>query len=63
MKASITTLLVLISFTAFAQKKVLDHKDFDIWNVIKNQTISPDGNYITYSLEKGEKDNFLKIKD
>ena len=63
MKASITTLLVLISFTAFAQKKVLDHKDFDIWNVIKNQTISPDGNYIMYSLEKGEKDNFLKIKD
>ncbi len=63
MKILITSLLVLISFTVVAQKKVLDHKDFEIWNTIKNKTISSDGKYVMYSLEKGEKDQFLKIKD
>jgi len=63
MKTLISSLLVLISFTVVAQKKVLDHKDFEIWNTIKNKTISSNGNYIMYSLEKGEKDQFLKIKD
>lgn len=63
MKTSITTLLILISLTTFAQKKVLDHKDFEIWNSIKGQTISNDGNFVMYSLEKGEKDSHIKIKD
>ena len=47
----------------FSQKKVLDHKDFDIWNVIKDKTISTDGKFVMYSLEKGERDNQLMIKD
>jgi len=63
MKVAITSLFILISISVFAQKKVLDHKDFEIWNSIKNQTISNDGNHVMYSLEKGEKDSHLKIKD
>ncbi|NAS30758.1 prolyl oligopeptidase family serine peptidase [Flavobacteriaceae bacterium R38] len=63
MKIRITTLLVLISAIAFGQKKTLDHKDFEIWNTIQNSSISSNGNYIMYSLEKGETDNHLKIKD
>ena len=63
MKTFFTSILVLISITIVAQKKILDHKDFDIWNSINNQKISPDGNYIMYSLEKGEKDSHLKIKN
>ncbi len=63
MKLTLSTILILVSVTLFAQKKVLDHPDFDIWNTIKNQTISNDGQFVMYSLEKGEKDNFLKIKD
>lgn len=63
MKALLTSLLILTTIVTFAQKKVLDHKDFEIWNAIKNKQISADGNYVMYSLEKGEKDNFLKIKD
>ncbi len=63
MKAIFTSLLILITFTIFAQKKVLDHKDYEIWNIIKNQTISNDGNFVMYSLEKGEKDSQLKVKD
>ena len=62
-----TTILILIclfiSFAAFGQKKVLDHPDFEIWNTIQGQRISRDGQLILYSLEKGEADNHLKIKD
>ncbi len=63
MKARIITLLLLISISAFGQKKILDHPDFDIWNTIQSPRISRSGDFIIYSLEKGETDNFLKIKD
>ena len=63
MKLILTTLLLFLTFISFSQKKVLDHADFEIWNTIKNESISPDGKYIMYSLEKGEGDNFLKLKD
>lgn len=42
---------------------MLDHADFDIWNTIEGEKISPDGNYILYSLLKGEKDHYFKLKD
>lgn len=54
---------LLVSYQAFSQKRVLDHLDFDIWNSIENPEISRNGKYIMYSLEKGEEDNFLKIRD
>ena len=46
--------LMLISISTFSQKKILDHPDFDIWNKIVNQEISSEGNFIMYSIEKGE---------
>ena len=55
--------LMLISINTFSQKKILDHPDFDIWNKIVSQEISSDGNFIMYSVEKGEKDQHIKIKD
>jgi dipeptidyl aminopeptidase/acylaminoacyl peptidase len=63
MRIVIITLFILTSVSSFSQKKVLDHADVDLWNTINNKTISNNGNYIMYSLEKGEKDNHLKIKD
>ncbi len=63
MKSFLTISLVLSCSVILAQKKVLDHSDFEIWNSIKNKSISPNGNYIMYSLEKGEADQYLKIKD
>ena len=54
---------MLISLSSFSQKKILDHPDFDIWNKIENQEISSEGNFIMYSIEKGEKDQHVKIKD
>ena len=63
MKTTLYSLLFLLAFSVNAQKKVLDHPDFEIWNTIRNQTITNNGKYIMYSLERGEKDRFLKIKD
>lgn len=64
MKITILSILCLfVATTAFGQKKNLDHPDFEIWNTIQGQRISRDGKLIIYSLEKGEADNHLKIKD
>ncbi len=62
MKPTLFYLVILLTTFSFAQKKTLDHSDFEIWKTIKNRSISPNGNLIMYSLEKGEKDHFLKIK-
>ncbi|TDI68501.1 MAG: hypothetical protein E2O88_06560, partial [Bacteroidetes bacterium] len=63
MKIAIPTLMILASVATFAQKNTLSHADFDIWNTIQNRSISPNGSFIMYSLEKGEADNHLKIKN
>jgi len=64
MKTKLTTLVLLLTITTiFSQKKVLELQDFEIWNTIKNKAIAADGELIMYSLEKGEQDQLLKIKD
>ena len=63
MKTTLYSILFLLTISVSAQKKVLDHPDFDIWNTIRSQSISNNGKFIMYSLERGEKDRFLKIKD
>ncbi len=63
MKHILRLLLILLTLNVFSQKKILDHKDVNNWNTIKDKSISSDGKYIMYSLEKGEQDNYLKIKD
>ena len=54
---------MIISFSTFSQKKILDHSDFDLWNRVISPKISAEGNFIMYSIEKGEKDQHIKIKD
>ena len=63
MKRLFLLLTFIISISTFSQKKILDHSDFEIWNTIENSAISNNGEFVIYSLEKGEKDNHLKIKD
>jgi len=63
MKKLLFTLFVLFSINSNAQKKVLDHPDFDLWNSIQRSSISANGDFIIYSLVKGEKDSQLKIKN
>ena len=48
---------------ASGQKKVLDHSDLALWRTIKGEAISPNGQYVLYSLEQGEKDHFFNIQD
>ncbi len=63
MKRLVPLFILFISISVFAQKKALDHTDYALWNTIKGSTLAPDGSYVLYSLEKGERDNFLKVKD
>ena len=55
--------LTLSTTLGFGQKKILDHNDYDLWSTIKDEAISPNGEYVLYSLEKGEKDHFFKVQD
>ena len=54
MKKNICFIILLLSINLFSQKKILDHADFDIWNRIISSEISAEGNFIMYSIEKGE---------
>ncbi|MEY8020430.1 prolyl oligopeptidase family serine peptidase [Muriicola sp. SD30] len=62
MKPFIMLLLLFLSLSLTAQKKVLDHADIELWNSIEGERLSPNGAYVAYSLEKGEKDHFLHLK-
>jgi len=62
-KILIIALFIVTITSSYSQKKILDHKDFEIWNTIRSQKISGNGNTIMYLVEKGEKDSQLKIKN
>ncbi len=63
MKNYVLLLCIAFTYSAFAQKKILDHDDYNIWQTVQDEKIAPDGSHVMYSLERGEKDNFLKIQD
>ena len=62
MKPFFLALFLLFAVSLAGQKKILDHADFEIWNTVENERISPDGSHVIYSLERGEADQFLKLK-
>ena len=53
---------ILISQNILAQKKILDHPDFDIWNKVLNPKLSAEGDFIIYSIEKGESKPIWMVK-
>ena len=63
MKQLFCTLTTLLVLNVFAQKKILDHPDFDIWNAIQKPVLSANGDFVMYALEQGEKESQIKIKD
>ena len=63
MKKFFTLFFCLFTILSFSQKKVLDHKDTELWNTIEGQSISNDGQYVLYTLRTGEKDAQIKIKE
>ena len=62
-KIVLCLLSILVFQNTLAQKKILDHPDFDIWNRLRSPKLSAEGNFVMYSIEKGEKDQHFKIKD
>ncbi len=63
MKVFVTLTFLITTMATFAQKKILDHPDFEIWNTIEGESIAPDGNFVLFSLQQGEGDQTLKIKN
>lgn len=63
MKKSILVLAGLFSLYATSQKKELQHADYTLWNTIEHPMLAPNGMMASYTLKKGEKDSFLKVKD
>lgn len=63
MKKLILLVPFLLSLAVSGQKKQLEHTDYDLWNTIKNSQLAPNGAQVLFSLERGEKDRFLKVKD
>lgn len=63
MNKTFLALLMLLPLVSHGQKKVLDHEDYALWSTLQNEALAPNGQYVLYALEKGEKDQYLKIKD
>lgn len=62
-KISLLLLVLFPTTTLLAQKKVLDHDDYKIWGTVQDEIIAADGSHVAYSIERGEKDHFLKVQD
>ncbi|MEM9391816.1 MAG: hypothetical protein AAGA02_15165, partial [Bacteroidota bacterium] len=54
-------LITLLSTYTFAQKRPMEHTDFDTWNRIRNEKISVDGKYVVYHLAPGKGDQTMKV--
>lgn len=53
---------VILSITAFSQKKPLDHSVYDGWQSIADRSISNDGKYVVYAVNPQEGDGILTIR-
>lgn len=62
MRKAILVLLMLGSLSLHAQKKPLDHSVYDSWESIGERTISPDGQWIAFSINVQEGDNRLIVR-
>lgn len=51
--------LLLISFSLSAQKKTINHSDYDGWKSIKNSKISNNGNWVNYEINPQQGDGWM----
>ena len=63
MKQTLLLLCCLLSLSAEAQKKPLDHSVYDSWQSVSAVAISPKGNVITYEINPQEGDGRLVIRN
>ncbi|PQV45955.1 prolyl oligopeptidase family protein [Jejuia pallidilutea] len=62
MRFTLVFLLLFLSLTSTAQKKVLDHQDVALWKSIKNDKISPNGEFVVYDLAQENSDSYVILK-
>ncbi len=55
--------LLLITFPLLAEKRPLNHGDYDGWKHIQNQQLSNDGRYLAYAVFPQQGDGELIIRD
>ena len=55
-------LFLLTLFTAYSQKRPLDHSVYDQWESIGEKILSPDGHYLAYTITPQEGDGRLVIR-
>ncbi len=61
-KLFIPLLLFFINTTSVtAQKKVIDHRVYNSWNSLKNQSISTSGSFVTYEINPHQGDGKMNI--
>ena len=54
---------LVFSLTALAQKRPMNHRDYDPWNAISGQVLSRDGKLLAYSLFPGEGDGQIVVRN
>ena len=63
MKKLFSMLGLILAFTSFGQKKVLDHTVYDSWQSIREVVYQPQGKYISYVIAPQEGDAVLVINN
>lgn len=63
MKKQLLTTLLLVAFSAFAQKKPVDHSVYESWKVVNNTIISNDGRWLSYEINPQRGDGWLMLYD
>ncbi len=59
MKQTLFLLLLVAATSIFAQKRPLQHADYDDWKAISETKITPNGHWIAYVLSPQDGDNKL----
>ena len=63
MNKFISAFLLLLSFIAFGQKKVIDHTVYNSWKKNEQQKVSMTGRYVSYEINPHRGDGWLYIYD
>lgn len=59
----LTLYIPLVLFSQSSEKKALDHSVYDNWNRLSHQTISQDGNWISFEINPQDGDGNLFLKN
>ncbi len=60
---TVLLLLILISFSSFGQKKIIDHTVYNDWKKIPESVISNDGKFVAWTVKPHRGDGFLYLKN